>query len=552
MDTAEMSKTKFRRIRRAFFALIIAVVTISLGGFALHRAWTQTMQREAHLPELEAIVIHDPFDGRTLALLGARYCQAYEYSSAAAVLLRAVGAGETDARVWLTWAAAVAASGDRAQADSVLLMGMRDKRVSVPLRAALDRSAGLPAQAQPAEVAHAICPNGTGALANKYASGSFLNGIAEWWGRRHPMKSGFATRERWAREQPHDPFVLRLWGESLARNHRYSEADAVLREVLKMEPQSPAAHLALGSVLEKQRSIGKAGLEFLSALKARPDWQPALLGMGRVALDQKLIPICLDVFKRVTRQSPDLADGWIGLGRSYYIQHKYEDSKEAFDRAASIAPRRTDFFNDYSSALRGAFRNDLAEEILRRRRADAPEDSKCLYLLSLILSDVRPNNDRLAEAEGCLRRSLEIQPGVAAVELHLGRLLIDDGKIEEATQALENAVKHDRYSTAAMSSLARAYTKSGRTKEAKTVQESLNTLSGYVQKVSFLEDQVRQQPTSLKLHQELAALFESGGETEKAAHHREMGYYLKIRGREAKTKLGNLRDYITNVVPPTR
>ncbi|MCS6777499.1 MAG: tetratricopeptide repeat protein, partial [Chthonomonadaceae bacterium] len=387
-----------------------------------------------------------PSDGPLLALLGARLAESGQYPEAANALTYAISAGEKGTFVYLTWAASMAAMGDRPKAQAALMLAVRDRPGDVELRKALARLQELTADATPQQVAQTICPHGTGKLASIYARGSFLNGLVEWLGRQNPEQSGYVTRQRWVQAEPNNAQAQRLWSEALTFNRRYADAVAAAQRAQELAPNSPAAHLALANALYAGGAVSRAGLEYIAALKIRPDWLPALRGLGQVALDKKLLLIATDVFERAVKQAPDDPDLWIGLGRAHYNQRiNLARALEAFQTAERLAPERTDYFADYSTTLRANFKHAEAEALLRRRLASVPKDAQCLFLLGLALTDFNPTPERLQEAEKVFRASLELNPDQAATAAQLGRLMLDQGKVEEAIRLLERAIRMDRY-----------------------------------------------------------------------------------------------------------
>lgn len=541
-NTSGASGRKGRHPRRIFFFLAFLLAV----AFTVHHlscAWRETVLREADLPQLEAMAQRDAYNGRLHALLGARLAEAREFAAAATALEKAVALGEQDEAVYLTWAAAAAAAGDPVKARAVLRLGMRHPHLEPRLRVAFERSLVLGPAPAPDALANSICPQGTALLIASRTKGSFLNGLMEWWGRRHPEKSGFATRERWAREQPRNVKVQQLWAEALVRHRRWTEAEQVARRVVKLNPKSPAAHRLLGDVLLREGATGKAGLAYMAALRLRRDWLPALIGLGNVAVEKKLLTMGVEVFERAVRQDAKSVDAWIGLGRAYDNQRiNLSKSLEAFQTAARLAPHRTDFFPYYSDALRVNFRFAESEKVLRRRLADAPNDAMSHFLLATLLLEYKPSPERTKEAEKLLRASLRLEPQVPAVEAKLGDLLLRRGKAADAVPLLQSALEGDPYNVVAMTALVRAYRRLGRAKEAQEAQQKLDWLSQYTQKVAFLEDQAKRQPLNAEVHQQLAKLFDSGGEPEKAQREYEMAHMLRTRPQDAMRGIETLEE----------
>lgn len=515
----------------AFFCLAAVI-----GGFSLSSAWTRTTLREAYLPDLEAQARRSPDDADLLALLGGRLAEAKEYGAAEQALEKAAGDGALDASVWLTWAACDAALGQNLRAGAVLRLGRRHRGAAPAIRAALDRCRSLGPASPPALLAQAICPQGPAPLLQVYAGGSFLNPLMEWWGRRHPAQSGFATRQRWARTRPNDIPVQILWVDALTRNRRLGEAEQTAQRLVLLAPNSPETHLALGDVLFAGGAAIKAGLQYKECLRLRPDWVPAEIGMGKVGVEKKLIPLSVTMFERATKQAPDSPEAWIGMGRAYLNQRlRLDKSLTAFQTAARLSPNRTDFYPYYSDTLVSTYHPDQAEALLRHRLRDDDTDARSHYLLALILLNNNPTPARQAEAETELRTSLRLAPNVPAAKVRLAQVLLDQSKYHDAGNLLVSSLQDDPYSPLAASLLARAYLGLGRPDQARKAQKLSVQLSTYTQATAELESKEEANPIDPALHEKLAALFHKGGQQEKADREAQMAYLLRTH-KEAATK----------------
>ncbi len=520
------------------------------GGIAaaltLPSAFRANALREAYLPDLEALASAEPSNGPVLALLGARQAEANEFAASADSLEKALAAGEKSDQVWLSWAAALAASGDRTKSGAALKLGLKETGNAPALHDALERCKKLPANATTIALADALCPEGPHRLALAYTGGSFLNGYFSWQARRHPAASGFTTRQQWATQRPDDAEAQRLWAEALVRNHAFALATQPAEHAVALTPDSPEAHLVLGDALAGQGASGKAGLQYVTCLKLRPEWLPALLGLGKSTRDLKLLSMGVDIYTRATRAAPELGDAWIGLGIAQYNQKLHlAEAVSAFEKAEKLAPQRSDFYDDYANALSGVFKTDDAEAVLRRRLAAAPEDGRAHFLLALLLLDNHVNAERNTEAETHLRTVLRLEPDQSAAHERLGKLLLQTNRAPEAVAQLEQAVQQNRYNTSALFSLMRAYRQTGRTQDAQQAQTSLNALSKYVQRGAFLEDMVARQPLDIKLHQELAAHYIEGGQNALAQNHLDAARLLKTNNQQATAGLNILRTETT-------
>lgn len=533
-----------RRLNRRACVAVLCCLAVG-GGTAYQgvRAWQETEQRNAYLPDLEAQAARFPSDARLLSLLGGRQAEAGEFDRAAQTLEQAVGAGATDPAVWLTWASCRAAEGKTDEAGRILRYGAGSGRCSEPaaLRAALTRYEAVVAEPNvaPSAVAHAVSPAGTGLIASRFGKGSFLNRLSDWRDAREPVHSGFAWRQHEATRHANDAAALTRWAEALRRNRRLREAETAAKRAVSLNPQSPEAQLELGNILYAGNAKASAGLRYKEALRLRPEWIPALAGLGNVAVDKELYNLAVDCFERVTKAEPRNADAWIGLGRSYLNQHfRYDKAEVSFEQAAQLAPKRTDFFVFWSDTLQARYKPAQAEALLRRRLADAPNDARVLFLLAVLLTNEQQTPERTQEAERLLRASIDIEPHAPAAKIRLARLLLEKGGDDNAADAgilLTEALDDDPRDATAMRLLVQAYRRIGRPDRAKEAEQKATGLSRYNDRVAALEDRERNNPRDPKIHQALADLYTSGGETVKAQRQAEMAYML-IHHREAAEK----------------
>lgn len=509
---------------------------LGAAGIGLNRAWQATVRREAYLPALAAQARRSPYDGPLLALLGGQLAQVRQWPAAMEMLRRAIATGEADEDVWLTLASATAASGDPIHARADLRLGLRAFPNSASLQAALTHSEE-PAPTSDA-LAEAICPQCPQRLVAARTRGSLLNSWAQWWGRRHPETSGFATRREWIERQPDNAQAQRLWGLGLIQNERLAEAGVALQRAVTLAPDSPAARLALADWLGRVNLPGRAVAEYLRCLKLRPKWLPALLGLGSLALDNDIHNLAASAYGQATKAAPQSAEAWAGLARAY--QQTNANGRltlSTFETAARLDPMRTDFLADYAVSLNENGRAEEAEALLRRRLAAAPDDARVRYLLAGLLTDNAPSPARESEAEAQLREALRLIPHVSLAEVRLSQLLLRQNKTGEAIRLLRDALTGDPFNVNAMRILARAYGQAGQTALADRISEQSNILFRDQQRLSTLKTQAAKNLLDARLHAQLADLYERVGLDKKAEYERALVNLIRTDPKLAAQKL---------------
>ena len=547
MKSAQIEKSA--QIKRA--ALLTAVLLSALAlGLVLPNAWRATERREAYLPSLEQQATRTPEDGPLLALVGADRMAAGENAGAAAAFRQAIADGESNEDLWRALAANVAATDDRTRAVADLRLGVKALPLSTTLQGALAQARISDPNASPAALAVVIDPQGPAPLRTRYADGSGLNGIAQWWGRQHPEESGFATRQAWAAARPGDAQAQRLWGEALLRNRRLPEAGAALTLALSLAPHSPAVNLAVAAWEEESGNTPQAALQYLAGLKLRPDWLPALLGFGRASLKNGLTPYALSAFARATQIAPNSPEAWIGLGQAQLKTGvAFDHALDAFGQAARLAPSRTDFANDYADALRRSSRAPEAEALLRRRLLAAPGDALAHYLLGLILHDTDPTPTRVAEAEVQARESLRLSPHNPLADTLLGQILRDKGQFPAALSLFQEALTQTPYDEKLLLIVAHAYQQAGQPAQAAQITARAQALFADQQHAAVLADLEHKTPLNIGLHRQLAALYARNGLPAKAQHETDMVRLLQTDPKQALHSLNALDAQIRVAIP---
>lgn len=537
-----------RKLRTKLLVVAGLLIAVLLAGAALvPRAWQSTRLREAYLPQLEAIAVQKPANGRALALLGGRFMEAGDLPDAEAALQRAVDAGEKAASVWQALAGTKAALGDPS-AMACLNTGAH-LTGSASLTAAQARVAALGPGADRMTVAQAICPDGPQPLLDAYAAGSFLNGYSEWWGRRHPALSGFATREAWALEEPNDAEAQRLWGQALMDNRRLIDAAQVLGHAQAMAPNSAETRLAIADLRGDEGQPGQAAMEYLSCLRMRPNWLPALLGLGQVLLVAHLPATASKVYERAVKVAPKSADAWVGAGNAgVAFWGGLGDTLHDYDMATRLAPDRTDFFANYALALRKNGRWQDAMAVLRRRLAAVPQDSFAHYLLGQILSTDEPTPANLTSALAETERALALSPHAVPGQVQMADILQRQGKQRESRLWLLHVLAEEPDNSDALRALARCDQGLGMAQEAQVVAERAAAVDRAAQRASLLRFKEADSPWSVNIHQQLATADAQAGNTAEAQREEQIARYLLAHPATRGAGTQTLQTVVNSVV----
>lgn len=257
---------------------------------------------------------------------------------------------------------------------------------------------------------------------------------------------------------------------------------------LAERPQNAGLWYAKGLLLEKAGDLDGARQAFERVLQLHPDHPKALEAQGKLLFRMERYQEAFDGFERLTRQLPNDEEVWYYCGASLLKANRAERALPFYDRALEINP-------DYSQAIRGRAqattllaaaetrppeeevpvpvrytsgphppgRPSFADLLQRAETAYYDED----YDVALqAYDDVLERDERRADAwEGkarvltrlarfseaaeCYARAARVQPRDISFLLQRGRLLREEGRLEDALDSLQAAVEADEASVEA-------------------------------------------------------------------------------------------------------
>jgi len=360
------------------------------------------------------------------------------------------------------------------------------------------------------------------AMTPHYEQGSFLDGVSDWWGRRHPDQSGFATRERWIAAEPGNPVVQRLWGLALLKNRRPYDALDVLTKALVSEPNSAEIHSACALAYDSVGDSKRAFREAVKAVLLAPGSAPCLVGFGQICLGMNT-DYAHFAFRRASEIAPDSVDAWIGLG-SADLQtaggFRLSESVKAFETARRLAPNRVDFLPDYALALSKSSRFSEAETLIRHLITTSSGDAEAYYRLGQLLLQNDPDPVRVAEAETDAREALRLVPESPEYARGLGEALLSNTKPRDAIPFLRYALSRYRGDTNTMRLLVRAYAQAGQPETSAGYAALAAELSNVIGRIDVLQRQSERRYLEPAYHRELAGLYDRMGRVEDAASER--------------------------------
>jgi tetratricopeptide (TPR) repeat protein len=294
--------------------------------------------------------------------------------------------------------------------------------------------------------------------------------------------------------------------ESLIEKGQLNEAEAAVRQELKIAPDAPAAHFLLGyilyreiqtqakridpdpnaiyaapgkSLIELREKNAKESLaEFTTGARYRT---PSAFDLKIVAMDYVLLGDFIDADKWLTRSlelNPTDSDGWYQLGRTKYNENRFPEAIDTFKKCLAIDA--TNVKAEENLGLSYAGLGDVPEAIKAYQTAIdwqasfVGKDAEAYFALGTLLLD----QNRSADAIPVLIQATQIAPSVSQGHELLGKAYLQTQDLLKAQTELEEAVKLSPDTARLHYILGQVYRKEGLTAKAKAEFDRCAALEG--------------------------------------------------------------------------
>jgi predicted Zn-dependent protease len=254
------------------------------------------------------------------------------------------------------------------------------------------------------------------------------------------------------------------------------DAIRILRSIHPQATQALPVYnlLAQSYVANRQPKDAFQALNKASALDPRNE--KLYLFVADACMDQQAYEDGLKVVDLGLKHRSDSAALHYERGMFLTMLDDFDSAKPEFAQAAKLAPQ-SDIA--YIARLQQAMFDGNLDEAVRVGR-EAVQKGYDHYMLLALLGEAlaragaAPGTPEFAEAKSVLLRSMESRPSYPSSKIALGKLLLMEGKLDDAVGYLESARELDPHNPAIYASLATAYRKTG---DAKKEQEMLNELA---------------------------------------------------------------------------
>ncbi len=245
-----------------------------------------------------------------------------------------------------------------------------------------------------------------------------------------------STLEKLIAAHPDDPTLPKALGTVQLWARDYGKADATLRALWKVYKQDPAVPTLLGVASLRRHHIDRAQKRFDRALLIRPDYRPARLGLALLLLGMGRTGDARDQVAKIPELDRKRPDVLVLVARLALAEGKLDEARTATGDAEAAGAPAADVAR-LTGELALARKDKAAEESLRKAsKLVRGKDAEVLTLLgrAQLLSG------KVDDAYDTFNLALKEDPGNPLALLELGRIAIKDGEHPTAIKRLTEAV----------------------------------------------------------------------------------------------------------------
>jgi tetratricopeptide (TPR) repeat protein len=236
-----------------------------------------------------------------------------------------------------------------------------------------------------------------------------------------------------------------------------AEAESAFRRAVELTPQDLEVHLALGNFYWAVVRMPNAEQAFQAALKLDPGNAAANRFMASLTFASGRRAEAEPYLRRIADSSTD-STGVLALTDYYLMTARPKDAiarLEGLKDAANIPGAKLRLARAYAAANEKAKARTLVDAILK---ANAKDSDAQLLRAQLLLEDGKRD-----EAFEAVRTAITVNPSSATAQFALGRMYVERGDNAAAQQAFQEVLRINPRAAAAQVQLARLQTLSGQT-----------------------------------------------------------------------------------------
>jgi predicted Zn-dependent protease len=241
------------------------------------------------------------------------------------------------------------------------------------------------------------------------------------------------------RSKPNEPVALNLMGTIRAKQNRLNEAEALFVRAVVNDPRYSGARMNLAFLYLQKREPAKAVVQLTEVLSIEPANAEAKVVLGDAYLANGSTDEAERQYLDALDGRLDNAGALLGLAQISRLKGEIKEATLYLTRVGTLTAdsNSPEFLYKFATVALQAGMSDAAKAALENALKLRPNEPA--YLLALGISWLRKCD--LFEAEKIFRHLLQLQPTSDLAQIHLGYVLLNQKKYDEARLWLEKSAR---------------------------------------------------------------------------------------------------------------
>jgi tetratricopeptide (TPR) repeat protein len=256
---------------------------------------------------------------------------------------------------------------------------------------------------------------------------------------------------------------------ALVNAQKYKEAIDTGQKLIASGNNKAELYNVLSEAYEKSGDTRQAYDSLRTATQIEPLDEANYVDLITLCIEHRNYDLAAEIARIGLAKLPDSERLHLQYGVVLAMKTQFENASKQFESAAKLRPERS--LPQVAQALVSMQMNkpDEAVSQLRSRARQYPDDYLVLWFLGEALdrSGIVPGSPGEREAIEALERSVQLNPNISQSQELLGKLLVRDGRLDEAAAHLERAITLDSGNVGAIYQLAQVCNRKGDTSRAK-------------------------------------------------------------------------------------
>jgi tetratricopeptide (TPR) repeat protein len=211
---------------------------------------------------------------------------------------------------------------------------------------------------------------------------------------------------------------------------KYDNAVEEANSVLAKDPNNPGAYQLLGASLAGQRKADPALEAFTKVTQLLPDDASSFVNLALVEISLRRFPDAEKHLKQAVAADPKFLQASVDLAGLYRLQNKLLQAQEVLQAGILNNPDAPTLYIDWARMISSSGKNNEADGILDKLRNRMPKSPEA----SIAIGDYYVQRNDLNKSLAEYQRGLSVAPGNLELEKRMEELYLISNRTDEAAK----------------------------------------------------------------------------------------------------------------------